>query len=53
MKPAQIALVERVVLVAALVGMTAAVAAFDWRIGLFFGSLLLALASLDVRWRRP
>ena len=49
MTPARIAVLERVVWLVSFVAMTTAVASFDWRIGLFFGGLLLAVASLDPR----
>jgi len=53
MKPEQIAVLEHVVWLVSFVAMTAAVTAFDWRIGLFFGGALLAASNLDVsRWRR-
>ena len=52
MKPARIALIERAVLAVGFLGMSLAIGAFDWRIGLFFGSALLSLAALDIPWRR-
>lgn len=54
MTPARILLLERVVWVVAFVCMVIAVAAWDWRAGLFLAGVLLALSSLDIRsWRRP
>lgn len=53
MTPTRIAVLERVVWLVSYVAMTAAIMAFDWRVGLFFGGALLAVSSLDLRWRRP
>ena len=52
MTPRQLAFAERVVWLFAFVAMVVAVAAFDWRLGLFLAGLLLAVSNLDLR-RRP
>ena len=52
MNARQVAIIERLVLVAGLVAMTAAVASVDWRIGLFCAGLFLAASSIDLPWRR-
>jgi len=51
MKPGRIAILERVAWLIGAAGMTAAVAAFDPRVGLFFGSALLFASTIE--WRRP
>jgi hypothetical protein len=53
MKPERAVLVERSVLIAGFVGMSVALAAFDWRIGLFVFSLLLSGSALNIPARRP
>lgn len=52
MTPERIAFLERVVWLVSFVAMTVALAAVDWRIGLFSGGVLLAVSNLDLR-RRP
>lgn len=52
MKPDQIVLAERLILLVSFVAMSAAVTAFDWRIGLFFAGAFLFASSLDLPWRR-
>jgi len=51
MTPQRILLAERVVWLVAFLAMTVAVAAFDWRLGLFLAGLLLAVSNLDLRRR--
>lgn len=52
MTPQRLIYLERLVWIVSFVGMTAAVAAFDWRVGLFFGALLLGLANADLPFGR-
>lgn len=52
MNAQRVALLERGVLIVGFALMVAAVAAVDWRIGLFFAGLLLALSSIDLPRRR-
>lgn len=53
MTPQRAILIERLTLVVGFLVMVAAIAAFDWRIGLFFAGLGLSGSALDIRWRRP
>jgi hypothetical protein len=52
MTPAQILMAERLLWLAGFVAMVVAVAAFDWRVGLFFGGVVLFASSLDLPRRR-
>lgn len=52
MKPERAVIVERLVLLGGFLAMVAAVAAFDWRIGLGLAGILASASALDFR-RRP
>jgi hypothetical protein len=52
MTPGDVSRIEHLLLVVGIVAMVIAVGTFDWRIGLFFGGLLLVASSTDIRWRR-
>lgn len=50
MKPERAALVEHVVWLVAFLCIVVALAALDWRLGLFTAGVLLAVSNVD--WRR-
>lgn len=52
MNARRVLIVERLVLLAGLVAMVAAVVSIDWRLGLFCAGALATGASLDLSWRR-
>ena len=52
MNARRVLIAERLVLLAGLVAMVAAVTSADWRIGLFFAGLLACVSSIDIPWRR-
>lgn len=45
-------LVERALLMVAFLAIVVGIGAFDWRIGLVVGGVLLGASSLDIPWRR-
>jgi hypothetical protein len=53
MNARRVLITERLILLAGLIAMVAAVVSLDWRIGLFFAGLLACASALDVSWRRP
>ena len=51
MTPRRVLLIERAVLLLGVICIVAALAAVDWRLGLFVAGLALAASTVD--WRRP
>lgn len=51
MNPGRIVYLERVVWAVAFLAVVAGVSAFDWRVGLVVGGILLGLANSDLRRR--
>jgi len=51
MTPERIAFLERVIWLVAFTAIIVAVGAFDWRLGLLAGGLVLLGSTVD--WRRP
>jgi hypothetical protein len=53
MKQRLLARLEPLTVLAGGLCMSVALAAVDWRAGLFLAGLLLTVSALDIRWRRP